>query len=234
MKFGGTYKMNRQIAERHVHVPCYACQQRRPIQASAPLVTLETERSYLSYILVCFLLPFVIAGILSVVLMAFFDESLVPAIFAFIFDYIPFLDELDTSVQITMFWIIPLIGIVFIAVYWVTCTVYHLYLLSSITAELNIAAKGDGTRTINIVPMIFFSIITGGIFFLFWGHSMSNRLGNELYRRNIAYTFYSETFWCWKVLLNIVLFGTLVGSHIFYYRFIIAGRKIARNYNANG
>ena len=235
--------MNRQIVEAELVYPaqhqrqveCYACHQHRIVQLPAPSIMLETERNFLIYFLVCFIMPVVVSAIVSLILLAFFT---------FVIDLIPMVGPwimagavgtADGSLLSFEWYILfRLWPTIFVALYIITCSVYHLYLLSSITTELNIAAKGDGTRTMNIIPVIFFSIITAGIFYLFWGHTMCNRMGYELDRRNIGYVFFAETFWCWEILLNALLPLTFVGSHIFYYRLITAARRVAKNYNTNG
>lgn len=117
---------------------------------------------------------------------------------------------------------------------FLTFGIYGLIVHASIVKDLNrIASPYDGRKTMNFWLMIFIvTPLTFGIGTLIWANNMSDRIGNELFRRRIPYSFGSSTFWIWSVLLSL-LFG--IGPLVYLHKLYKAMNYLAQNYNeSNG
>jgi len=114
----------------------------------------------------------------------------------------------------------------------VTFGIYPLVFFSGISNDINIiASRYDGRRTMHYCLLIFVvAPITFGIAYLVWWHKMSSRIGKELSRRNIAYSFGADTYWLWSVLGMLII----IGPFIYVYKLSNAMNKLATNYNAHG
>lgn len=114
----------------------------------------------------------------------------------------------------------------------ITFGIYPLIFYSGISNDINIiASRYDGRRTMHYCLLLFLvGPITLGIGYLVWGHSVSSRIGKELSRRNIAYSFGADTYWLWAVLGTLII----VGPFIYAYKLASAMNKLATNYNAYG
>lgn len=79
---------------------------------------------------------------------------------------------------------------------------------------------------------IFFllSWLTLGIAPFVWAHKLCNRIGNELRRRGVDYSFDALDFWLWCVLGSLIV----VGPFIFVYRFMKAMNLMNADYNVRG
>jgi hypothetical protein len=75
-----------------------------------------------------------------------------------------------------------------------------------------------------------FSWLTLGIAPVVWFHRISKRIGNELKRRGISYSFGAGSFWGWNVLG--VIIG--VGPFIYTHKLFKAMNKLAKDYNEIG
>ncbi len=114
----------------------------------------------------------------------------------------------------------------------VTFGIYGLVLYHKMSEEINItASKYDGKRTMNFL-LLFFIVgpITLEIGTLVWFHKFSRRIGDELKRRNIDYSFGAGSFWLWNTLGLIIL----VGPFVYLHKVIKAVNLINENYNING
>jgi len=60
-----------------------------------------------------------------------------------------------------------------------------------------------------------------------WLFKLTSRMGNELKRRGIAYSFDTKDFWLYFVLGIFIL----VGPFIYIYKIVIASTKLAEHYN---
>ena len=80
--------------------------------------------------------------------------------------------------------------------------------------------------------LLFFLIgpITLGIADIVWFHRISNRIGNELKRRQIAYSFSASDYWLWNVLGAVII----VGPFIYLHKLFKAMNMLSENYNING
>lgn len=114
----------------------------------------------------------------------------------------------------------------------ITFGIYPLVLYSTISSDINlIASRYDGKKTMHYCLLVFLvAPITLGIGGIVWCHRISNRIGNELTRRGIAYSFGAGTFWGWNVL------GALigVGPFIYIHKLLKAMNLLCADYNVNG
>ena len=120
----------------------------------------------------------------------------------------------------------------FILLSIVTLNIYGIVVISKISSEINvIASKHDGDKTMHFCLIMFlFSWLTLGIAPLVWYHRISNRIGDELCRRGIDYSFGAGTYWGWG------FFGTLiiVGPFIYLHKLLKSTNLLAENFNVNG
>lgn len=114
----------------------------------------------------------------------------------------------------------------------ITFGIYPLVLYSTISSDINlIASRYDGKKTMHYCLLVFLvAPITLGIGGIVWCHKISNRIGGELIRRGIAYSFGAGTFWGWNVL------GALIGIGPFVYihKLLKAMNLLCADYNVNG
>ena len=104
--------------------------------------------------------------------------------------------------------------------------------MSSVSSDMNIvASRYDGKRTMHYC-LLFFLVgpITLGIGYLVWFHKISDRMGTELRRRGVAYSFSATDYWLWNVLGSLIL----VGSFIYYHKLFKATNMMCAHYNING
>lgn len=141
-----------------------------------------------------------------------------------------------------------------------TLGIYPLVIYSRLVTELNIAAsRYDGKRTLSFFGMLMLAPLTLGILPLIWYHKLCGRIGCELQRRNILYTFGARDFWLWNMLLSllcaaavgclILIFGTqdwivlicsllsvgsAIGPFIFVHKLMKATNLLNMDFNLNG
>lgn len=96
-----------------------------------------------------------------------------------------------------------------------TLGIYPIVVESHISEELNIVIRGrDGRHTMHYCVMFFLlSWLTLGIAAIVWYHRSSDRMGYELMRRQIPYSFGSSDFWLWCVLGSLIYIGPWVYIH---------------------
>lgn len=114
----------------------------------------------------------------------------------------------------------------------ITLGIYSIVFYSGISNDVNvIASRYDGKKTMHYCLLLFLiGPITLGIAYLVWFHKISARIGNELQRRNISYSFGAQDYWLWGVLGALIL----VGPFIYVHKLSTAMNKIAEHYNING
>ena len=113
-----------------------------------------------------------------------------------------------------------------------TLGIYPIVVESHISEELNtIASKHDGKHTMHYC-LIYFLLnwCTLGIATLVWFHRTSARMGDELRRRGIAYSFGASDFWLWEMLGCLIL----VGPFIYVHKRMKAMNLINADYNEKG
>lgn len=114
----------------------------------------------------------------------------------------------------------------------VTLGIYPLVVMSAVSNDINIvASRYDGKKTMHYC-LLFFIVapITLGIAGIVWSHKISNRIGDELKRRGIAYNFSAADFWLWNVIGSIIV----VGPFIYLHKMFKAVNKMNADYNING
>ena len=114
----------------------------------------------------------------------------------------------------------------------VTFGIYSLVVMSAVSNDINIvASRYDGKKTMHFCLLAFvINPITFGIASIVWYHKISNRIGGELKRRNIAYNFGASDFWLWNVLGSLIV----VGPFIYFHKMLKATNLMNANYNING
>ena len=115
----------------------------------------------------------------------------------------------------------------------ITFGIYPLVMFSKISSEINlIASRYDGKKTMHFCLLVFIvAPITAGIGAIVWYHRISNRIGNELARRGIAYSFGAGSFWGWNVLGSL-LFG--IGPFVYLHKLCKSMNLLCGDYNARG
>ena len=115
---------------------------------------------------------------------------------------------------------------------WITFGIYGIVVMSHISEEINlVATKFDGKKTMHYCLIFFiFTALTFGIASLVWYHRISNRIGDELVRRQLPYKFSAATWWGWG------FFGTLlvVGPFIYIHKLMKAMNTLNADYNVKG
>lgn len=114
----------------------------------------------------------------------------------------------------------------------ITLGIYPLVVMSVISTDINlIASRYDGKKTMHFCLLAFiFAGLTLGIAPIVWYHRISNRIGNELTRRGIGYSFGAGTFWGWNILGVLIGIGPLVYTH----KLLKAMNLLCADYNVNG
>lgn len=114
----------------------------------------------------------------------------------------------------------------------ITLGIYPIVFYSGISADINvIASRYDGKRTMHYCLLCFLvGPITLGIAYLVWFHKLCGRVGAELNRRGLSYSFGASSFWLWNVLGAFII----VGPFVFIHKLATATNKLAEHYNING
>lgn len=114
----------------------------------------------------------------------------------------------------------------------ITFGIYPLVVYSCISTDINvIASRYDGKKTMHYCLLAFvFSWLTFGIAPIVWIHRVCARIGNELKRRGISYSFGAGSFWGWGVLGSFIGIGPLVFTH----KLLKSMNLLSADYNING
>ena len=120
----------------------------------------------------------------------------------------------------------------FILLSLITFGIYGLVVMSNVSTDINIiASRYDGRKTMHYCLVLFLlAPLTLGIVYLVWAHKMSARIGTELLRRSIPYSFGASDFWLWNVLGALILVGPFIYTH----KLLKAMNLLSANYNING
>lgn len=104
--------------------------------------------------------------------------------------------------------------------------------MSEVSSDINtIAGRYDGKKTMHYCLVFFvFSWLTFGILPIIWYHKLSNRIGNELNRRGIPYSFSAATLWLWGVLGSLIIVGPFIYTH----KLLKSMNLLAADYNVKG
>ena len=114
----------------------------------------------------------------------------------------------------------------------VTFGIYGLVVMSSVSSDINVvASRYDGKKTMHYCLLTFvIGPITLGIAVIVWFHKLSNRIGDELKRRNIDYSPSASDYWLWNVLGSLII----VGPFIYLHKLFTAVNKMNEDYNLHG
>lgn len=114
----------------------------------------------------------------------------------------------------------------------ITFGIYGLVVMSAVSTDINaIASRYDGKKTMHYCLIFFiFTGLTLGIAPIVWYHRVSARIGNELKRRGIAYSFGAGSYWGWNVLGSFIGIGPLIYLH----KLLKAMNLLAADYNVKG
>ena len=114
----------------------------------------------------------------------------------------------------------------------ITFGIYSIIAFSGVSSDINIiSSRNDGKKTMHYCLLFFIvSPITFGIGAIVWFHKISNRMGAELNRRGIAYSFSASSYWLWSVLGSLII----VGPFVYIHKFFKAMNLLCENYNLNG
>ncbi len=114
----------------------------------------------------------------------------------------------------------------------VTCGIYHIYVMTTLTDDVNtICSKYDNKKTMHFCLLFFLlTPITCGIANLVYFHNLSNRIGDELKRRGINLEFNSSTFWLWNILGSMIV----VGPFVYFHKLFTAMNALCEDYNQKG
>ncbi len=120
----------------------------------------------------------------------------------------------------------------FILLSLITFGIYAIVAMSSVSNDINIvASRYDGKKTMHFC-LLFFIItpITFGIAPLVWYHRISARIGAELSRRGINYSFGASDYWLWNILGSFII----VGPFVYLHKLFKATNLMCEHYNAYG
>ena len=114
----------------------------------------------------------------------------------------------------------------------ITFGIYAIVFYSSISNDINVmASRYDGKKTMHYALLMFIiTPITFGIAPIVWFHKISNRMGNELNRRGVGYSFSATDYWLWNVLGSFII----VGPFIYIHKMATAMNKLSAHYNIYG
>lgn len=114
----------------------------------------------------------------------------------------------------------------------ITFGIYGLVVMSAVSNDINVvASRYDGKKTMHFCLLYFLvAPITLGIASIVWFHKISDRIGNELRRRNVAYSFSATDYWLWNVLGSFII----VGPFIYMHKLFKATNLMCADYNTKG
>lgn len=120
----------------------------------------------------------------------------------------------------------------FILLSLITFGIYGIVVLSGVSNDINtIAGRYDNKRTMHYCLLVFIiAPITLGIGAIVWFAKISSRIGNELKRRNLGYSFGAADFWLWNVLGSLIV----VGPFIYMHKILKAMNILAEDFNERG
>ena len=120
----------------------------------------------------------------------------------------------------------------FILLNLITFGIYSIVIFSSVSNDINvICSRYDGKKTMHYCLLLFIiGPLTLGIAYIVWFHKLSERIGSELNRRNIAYSFSATDFWLWDVLGSLII----VGPFVYIHKLFKAMNLLSESYNTYG
>lgn len=108
----------------------------------------------------------------------------------------------------------------------------HTEIAQTSTIQRNtIVSRYDGKKTLHYCLVVFiFAGLTLGIVLIVWIHKLSNRIGNELTRRGIDYSFSAGTFLDWGVLCSLIFVSPFIYTH----KLLKSMNLLCEHFNTNG
>ncbi len=100
----------------------------------------------------------------------------------------------------------------------ITFGIYGLICNGNITDDVNtVCSRYDGKKSMNFY-LLFFIVgpFTLEIASIVWMHRLCNRIGDELKRRQISYSFSASDMWLWGVLGSLIIVGPFIFAHKFF------------------
>lgn len=154
-----------------------------------------------------------------------------------------------------------LVKMIFLGI--LTFGIYPMVIWSRLVGEVNmVASRYDGERSMSFFGMVMLMPLTLGIHSLVWMHKLCRRIGAELQRRRVAYTFSAKDFWIYCFLMGflcticmsagaslsmigyetsviiwvllIVSLLTLIGPLVFISKLMHAMNRLNEDFNING
>lgn len=154
-----------------------------------------------------------------------------------------------------------LVKMIFLSI--LTLGIYPMVIWSRLVGEVNmVASRYDGERSMSFFGMVMLSPLTLGIHSLVWMHKLCRRIGAELQRRSLGYSFGAKDFWLWNMLfsflasicsgvttvlftnrdpnviivcvLAVVSLLSLIGPFIFIHKLMKSMNMLNADYNING
>ena len=109
----------------------------------------------------------------------------------------------------------------------VTFGIYGIWLTYVIARDTNVACEGDGKHTRGVIALLFFSLITVGIYSIVWQISLLKRWANKAESRGEkpACTCIDWVIWC------LLLSFTGIGVLVFQYKQIKGLNQVCSLYN---
>ena len=114
----------------------------------------------------------------------------------------------------------------------ITFGIYALVDISSISNDINVvASRYDGKKTMHFCLLCFIvAPLTLYIGAFVWYHKISTRIGAELKRRGIDYSFGASDYWLW----NVLGFFIIIGPFVYLHKLCKAVNLMNTDYNING
>ena len=113
-----------------------------------------------------------------------------------------------------------------------TLGIYSIVFFSGISTDINlIASRYDGKKTMHFCLLIFVvAPLTWFIGLWVWFSRLSDRIGQELARRGLAYRFGAGSFWGWNFLGTLIVIGPIIYLH----KLCKAMNYLCDDFNARG
>ncbi len=126
--------------------------------------------------------------------------------------------KLDENRNFWKFWLLDVL----------TFGIYGIVTFMSISFDINkIASRHDGKKTMNYIFALVLAFFTFSIVMLVWFYQLSERITDELDRRQIQCEFSTSDFWTWQIFGSFIL----IGPRVFHYKLIKAMNLLCKAYN---
>ncbi len=113
----------------------------------------------------------------------------------------------------------------------ITLGVYPLVKMCIMSVNINtIASRYDGKKTMFYILAMLLGSVTLGIYVFVWTHKFCARIGDELQRRQLSYSFGARDFWLWDILGSLII----VGPFIYLHKLCTSMKMLSEDYNARG